>query len=121
MQAAVAGRAGIDALRAAADVYRRYALEHPGVYASFQRAPAAGDEEWEQAGASVVDVVLAVLRGYELEGDAAIHAARILRASLHGFASLEAGGGFAIPLDLDESFARLVDVVHAGLAAQRPS
>lgn len=119
MQAAVAGRAGGDALRAAAGAYRGYALEHPGVYASFQGAPAAGDVEWENAGASVVDVVLAVLRGYELDGDAAIHATRILRASLHGFASLEAGGGFAIPLDLDESFERLVDVVDAGLEAQR--
>jgi AcrR family transcriptional regulator len=119
MQAAVAGRSGGDALRAAADVYRRYALEHPGLYASFQRAPSADDEEWERAAASVVGVVLAVLRGYELAGDAAIHAARILRASLHGFVSLEAGGGFAIPLDLDESFARLVDAVDAGLAAQR--
>ena len=47
MQAAVAGRSGRDALRAAADVYRRYALEHPGHYAAFQHAPTLGDEEWE--------------------------------------------------------------------------
>jgi AcrR family transcriptional regulator len=119
MQAAVAGRSDRDALQAAADVYRSYAREHPGFYASFQRAPSSDDDEWQEAAASVVGVVLAVLRGYELEGDAAIHAARILRASLHGFVSLEAGGGFAIPLDLDESFARLVDVVDAGLEAQR--
>ncbi len=119
MQAAVAGRSGRDALRAAADVYRRYALEHPGYYAALQRAPTHGDEEWQSAAAAIVGVVVAVLRGYELQGDAAIHAARILRASLHGFVSLEAGGGFAIPLDLDESFARLVDVVDAGLDAQR--
>ena len=116
MPAAVAGRSG---LRAAADVYRRYALEHPGYYAALQRAPTHGDEEWQSAAAAIVGVVVAVLRGYELQGDAAIHAARILRASLHGFVSLEAGGGFAIPLDLDESFARLVDVVDAGLDAQR--
>jgi len=78
-----------------------------------------GDAEWEESAASVVGVVVAVLRGYDLDGDAAVHAARILRASLHGFVSLETAGGFAIPLDLDESFARLVDVVDAGLAAQR--
>jgi AcrR family transcriptional regulator len=119
IQAAVAGRAGRDALRAAAGVYRRYALDHPGYYSALQRPPDPGDAEWEAAAGSVVGVVVAVLRGYELEDDGAIHAARILRASLHGFVSLEAAGGFAIPLDLDESFARLVDVVDAGLAAQR--
>jgi len=119
MQAAVAGWAGRDALRAAADVYRRYALEHPGYYSALQHPPAVGDAEWEESAASVVGVVVAVLRGYDLDGDAAVHAARILRASLHGFVSLETAGGFAIPLDLDESFARLVDVVDAGLAAQR--
>jgi hypothetical protein len=42
-----------------------------------------------------VDVVLAVLRGYGLESDDAIHTTRIIRASLHGFVSLEASKGFA--------------------------
>ena len=119
MQAAIAGRSGRDALQAAADVYRRYALEHPGTYAALQRPPRAGDAEAEDASARLLQVVLAVLRGYALEGDAAVHAARILRAGLHGFVSLEAAGGFAMPLDLDESFARLVAVVDAGLEEQR--
>jgi len=63
-----------------------------------------------------VDVVRATLRGYGLEDDDAVHAARIVRAALHGFATLEAGGGFGIPLDIDESFARLVAVLDDGLA-----
>jgi hypothetical protein len=58
----------------------------------------------------------AVLAGYGLEGDDAIHAARAVRAALHGFAMLESGGGFGIKLDLDESFARLVDLLDGGLA-----
>ena len=115
-QAAAAGRARGDALRAVAEVYRAYALEHPGTYAAFQRAPAAGDEEAEAAAAQLVEVVLAVLRGYGLEGDDTIHAARIVRAALHGFVALESGGGFAIPLDLDESYARLVSVLDGGLS-----
>jgi len=60
--------------------------------------------------------VLAVLRGYGLEGDDAVHAARTVRAALHGFAALETGGGFGIPLDLDATFARLVGVLDRGLA-----
>ena len=68
------------------------------------------------AAAGVVEVVLAVLRGYDLEGDDAIHATRIIRAALHGFVTLETGGGFGIPLDLNDSYARLVDVLDRGLS-----
>jgi AcrR family transcriptional regulator len=118
VQAAAAGRAGGDALRAVADVYRRYAHEHPGTYSALQHAPPADDEEAQAAGAQVVGVVVAVLRGYGLESDDAIHATRVIRAALHGFVALEAEGGFAMPLDLDESFARLVATLDAGLRAE---
>jgi hypothetical protein len=64
-----------------------------------------------------VDVVLAVLRAYRLENDAAIHAARVVRSALHGFVSLETDDGFGIPLDLDESFGLLVSVLDQGLRA----
>jgi Tetracyclin repressor-like, C-terminal domain len=42
--------------------------------------------------------------------------ARIVRAALHGFIALEANEGFGIPLDLDESFARLVSTLDRGSA-----
>jgi AcrR family transcriptional regulator len=112
---AAVGRAGDDALAAMADAYRAYARRHPGRYAATQRAPAEGDEEMRAAAKGAVDVVLAILRGYGLEGDDAIHAARAVRSALHGFVTLEAGGGFGIPVDLDESYARMVDAVARGL------
>jgi AcrR family transcriptional regulator len=112
--AAAVGRAREDALRAVADAYRRYAREHPGTYAALQRAPDPADED-SDAAAEVVDVVLAVLRGYGLEGDDAIHGTRVVRAALHGFVTLESGEGFKIPLSLDESFERLVTVLDRGL------
>jgi hypothetical protein len=34
---------------------------------------------------------------------------------LHGFLVLEAGGGFGLPVDVDESFRRMVDTLVAGL------
>jgi AcrR family transcriptional regulator len=107
--AAAAGRAGRDALEAVAHAYRAYARGHPGRYAALQPA---GQSPEAQA---VVDVVVAVLRGYGLEGGAAIHAVRAIRAALHGFASLEAEGGFGMPLSVDESFDKLVGVLHQGL------
>ena len=62
-----------------------------------------------------------MLRGYGLNGEDAIHGARIVRAALHGFVALEANEGFGIPLDLDESFARLVSTLDRGLpASARP-
>jgi hypothetical protein len=57
----------------------------------------------------VLRTVAAVLSGFGLTGDDMVHAIRGLRALMHGFVSLEAAGGFAMPLDLDESYHRLVD------------
>jgi AcrR family transcriptional regulator len=121
MQAAAAGRARGDALAAVADAYRSYAREHPGSYAALQRASDPDDAEARDAGAQAVDVVLAVLRGYGLESDDAIHAIRIIRAALHGFVSLEASGGFGLPLDVDETFAQLTELLDQGLAATTPT
>lgn len=116
LQAAAAGRAGTDALKAVAEAYRSYAHQHPGTYAALQIARVGGDG---QAARHLVDIVLAVLRGYGLGGDDAVHAARVLRAALHGFVSLEAERGFGLPLPLDDSFELLVTVVDQGLETLR--
>jgi hypothetical protein len=57
-----------------------------------------------------------VLRGYGLEGEDAIHGVRIMRAALHGFVALEHEGGFAMPIALDESYARLIGMLDRGLS-----
>jgi len=116
LQAAAAGRAGEDALRAIAGAYRAYARAHPGSYAATQRVALLGGEESAKAAATLVELLLTVLRGYGLEGDDAVHAVRVVRAALHGFALLETGDGFGMPLDLDESFERLVQTLHQGLS-----
>ena len=114
--AAAMGRAGEDALRAIADAYRAYAHAHPGVYAGIQRATLQADAEAAASAAELVEVLLAVVRAYGLEGDDAIHAVRVLRAALHGFVLLENEGGFRLPLDLDDTFHRLVSTLHEGIA-----
>jgi hypothetical protein len=43
-----------------------------------------------------------------------------MRSALHGFDTLEAGGGFGIPVDLDESFDRMVGALARGLR-ERPA
>jgi AcrR family transcriptional regulator len=113
---AAAGRAGSDALAAVAHAYLAYGREHPGSYAAAQRArDLHGDEDALAAAGAVTDVVLAVLRGYDLHDDDAVHAARVIRVALHGFVALEAEGGFAIALSLDETFERLIATLDRGL------
>jgi AcrR family transcriptional regulator len=114
LQTAAVGRAGREALRAVANAYREYAVAHPGRYSALQLASELGDS---RAAAEVVNVVVAVLRGYGLEGDDAVHAVRTIRAALHGFVTLETGAGFGMPLDVDESYARLVTTLDRGLVA----
>jgi AcrR family transcriptional regulator len=114
LQVAAAGRARLEALQAVATAYRSYALAHPGTYAAMQ-VPSDGDQLRAAAGA-VVDLILAVLAGYGLAGEDAIHAVRAVRSALHGFVSLERQSGFQIPIDLDESYERLVRILDAGLA-----
>jgi AcrR family transcriptional regulator len=115
MTAAAVGRAGPDALRSVAAAYRRYGQGHPGRYPATVRAPTAEDDAHTAAAASVLRIVLAVLAGYGLEDDDAIDAARTLRASLHGFVTLETGGGFGMPNDVDRSYDRLIDAFDATL------
>jgi AcrR family transcriptional regulator len=115
---AIEGRAGADALRAFAVAYRTFALEHPGLYEASQRShELADDPDAVSAGEEVVAIALRMLRGYALDGDDAVHAVRTIRASLHGFATLEERGGFAWELPVDETFERLVRVLDAGLAS----
>jgi len=94
---AVAGRSGRDALAAFAGAYRAYVLEHPGRYAATQLpvdpAVAAGSAALRRS----IEVTQALLRGYDLAEPDATDAGRLLRAFFHGFASIEAAGGFGHP------------------------
>ncbi len=46
------------------------------------------------------------------------HALRALRSIFHGFATIEAGGGFQWSTDTNESFEWLVDLIDLGLRAK---
>ncbi|MBD3780232.1 MULTISPECIES: WHG domain-containing protein [unclassified Cellulomonas] len=117
---ATLGRSGPDAVRALCHAMRDYAHAHPGRYAAVQVAadPADPDDAGlAAAGAEVVGVITAVLRGFELPEERAVDAVRAVRAAVHGYVTLELGGGFRLPQDLDRSFAVLVDLVVAGIEA----
>ena len=111
---AVLGRSQDDALRALMIAYRDYALAYPNRYAALPQQPAP-DPDLAAAGTRIVEVILAVLRGYGIEGHDAIHATRAVRAAAHGFASLQAAGAFQLAEDLDTSYDRLIGMLITGL------
>jgi len=115
LRRAATGRAGADAIAAVAQAQRAYALEHPARYAATVAAPE--DPDHAAAAAEAVEVLETVLGATGLEGDDLVHAARALRAAVHGFAAIEAAGGFGLPVDPDVSFERLVAVLAAGIRA----
>jgi AcrR family transcriptional regulator len=119
---AAIGQSGPELVRAFMQAIRSYIKENPGLYMSTVRASgtqAEADPKLEQEEARSVEVGMAVMASFGLEGEEAVHALRGLRSLVHGFATLEVSGGFGLPLDLDESFTRLVNLFIAGLEQQK--
>ncbi|MEU3020308.1 TetR/AcrR family transcriptional regulator [Nocardiopsis sp. NPDC007018] len=108
---ALAGRSGRDALVALADAHRDYARAHPGRYAATQR-PLDTETAAHSAGVRHARMTRALLRGYDIEEPEQTHAVRLLGSVLHGYVSLELGGGFdhSAP-DSQQSWTRTLDVL----------
>jgi AcrR family transcriptional regulator len=113
---ATQGRAGSEALAAAAQAMRTYVREHPGRYAAVNTARATGpDDPLIPASNRALSSLAAVLHGYKLDPSQEIHALRMLRSLLHGFTTLEVAGGFQIDTDVDETFTWMVTFINQGL------
>lgn len=105
---AVMGRAGRQALLAAAVEFRSFVMASPHLYGlSIQARP--DDEQYDRASYRAIEPLLAVLRSYGFGEEDAIHAARALRSSLHGFVTLEMAGGFGLAVDVDRSYEWFVE------------
>lgn len=115
MRRASTGQSGVDAVSAIATAYRAYALAHPGRYEYALRAPGPDDADLAAGAAEVLSIFDAVFAGLGITGADGIDAARFLRSALHGFVSLELGGGFGLPRAADISFDRLVTAVNRAL------
>ena len=118
---AAIGQSGPGLVMSVMQAFRSYIKEFTGLYLSTLRVSGMqedADPRLQQEEARSVKVGMAVMASFGLQGEAAIHAVRAFRSMVHGFATLEVYGGFGMPLDLDESFARLVDLFIAGLQKQ---
>ncbi|MHC5797118.1 TetR-like C-terminal domain-containing protein [Lacisediminihabitans sp. FW035] len=93
VSAALAGRAGRDALVAFANAYRSYAQNHPGRYASTQISLEPNVAQ-QSAARRHADMTRAMLRGYALSEPDETDALRLLHSTFHGYVLLERSGGF---------------------------
>ncbi|WP_307188573.1 TetR/AcrR family transcriptional regulator [Nocardia amamiensis] len=113
--AAIAGRAGRDALAAYAHAWRDYALRYPGRYAATQ-LPMNPDVAKTATGAlRAVELTYGMLRGYGLAEPDRTDAVRLLRSTFHGYSVLEATGGFGHARSTAESWERIIDALHVAL------
>ncbi|MEU7060951.1 TetR-like C-terminal domain-containing protein [Streptomyces sp. NPDC046197] len=110
--AAVAGRAGREALGAFAGAYRAYALEHPGRYTATQmrldQSVAAASPVLKRT----AEITYGMLRAYGLGEPDLTDAVRLLRSTFHGYCALEATGGFGAPRDVLASWEKTIDALH---------
>ncbi|MDX2523423.1 TetR/AcrR family transcriptional regulator [Streptomyces europaeiscabiei] len=113
--AAVAGRAGKDALAAFAGAYREYALRHPGRYAATQLPVDQALVTDSPALRRTAEITYGMLRAYGLDEPDLTDAVRLLRSTFHGFCALEAQGGFGAPRDVRRSWDRSVEALHLAL------
>jgi len=107
----VMGKARADAIWALAEEYRAYIKAHPGLYAATMRAMIQDAPDLREAQTAILEIAQRALDGYHLAPDDAIHAIRICRIIAHGAATLELGGSFGMPQDVDETFRRAVEML----------
>lgn len=112
---AAIGRSGREALFSLAHAYRRFAIEHSGLYTLTQGALRPDSDAQQTEALHALKIFDAVIRSYGVPEDLSVHATRVVRASLHGFADIEARGGFQLPQSVDESFEHAVEAAHAWL------
>ncbi|GAA4904229.1 TetR/AcrR family transcriptional regulator [Stackebrandtia albiflava] len=112
--AAVLGHGGVAGLERFMRAYRSYVADHPRRYAAMPQRP-SDDPRWAAASDRLVGVLFAQLDGCGLTGSAAVDRARAIRAAVHGFATLEAAGGFQLAEDVDASYRHLTELLTAGL------
>ncbi len=115
LAAAAVGKSLGPAVRALADAYRRFVRAHRGIYALTLSASGNEPEPADAIAERIVTICARILGGYGLRKRETIHAIRALRSLVHGFATLEAAGGFGMPVAADASFAWMVEMFIGGL------
>jgi hypothetical protein len=115
--AEVAGRSGREALGGFAEAHRALASGRPGAWAALQQVADTATATSPEA-AAVADLALAVLRGYGIGADEAVHATRLVSSTVNGFVTLERAGAFGHrAVEVGASWHRAVAALDRALAS----
>lgn len=112
---AALGKAGEEAVFAVGLAYVAFVRAHPGLYDATIAGMTYGEADVAAAAGKAVELLLPILDGLGLRGEEALHAVRGFRSLMHGFASIEASGGFRMALDRDESLRHMLRTYLTGL------
>ncbi len=119
---AAIGNAGQDALAAMGEAYRRFAMAHPGQFASTLRPPDPSHQELTAATELLLEVFTLVFAAMGLPSEDSSRAARSTRSAIHGFLAIEHLAGSAGPADNPpgdeppgDDFQHLLDTLRLGL------
>lgn len=118
LREALQGKARRDAVDALFTVMRRFALHHPGRYAATTGQAFLGqDDPFFVAASRVMASLRAVVGGYGVAEEDRDHAIRMLRCTLHGYASLQAGNGFQWDAPVEDTLRWTIDFMDRGLSS----
>ncbi len=112
---AAIGKAGPDAIVSICHAYRAFAHERPGLYLTSVGAPTDDEPDRVAASDEIIGILRLVLEPFGQDAKQQIHSIRVIRSLVHGFVSLELSGGFGLPIDVDQSFDYLLEMLTAGL------
>ena len=114
----VMGRSGDEAVRAYANAWRAFVLAHPQRYAAAQRRIPERIDEHREIAEGMSTPVEAILLSLGIEAPDLVHAGRMLRSTLHGFAQLELNATIERP---EHSFDAVVAMLIVGLRSSIPA
>lgn len=108
---AVIGMSGADAIDALCVAWREWASDHPNLYLIATSSTVGDDEDVAEATRQVMLLLARIIERSGRTPESAVHTARFVRSAIHGFVSLEIGGGFVLSVETEASFDELCSLL----------
>jgi AcrR family transcriptional regulator len=112
---AAIGQSGKQALIEVGKAYVGFVRVHPGLYEAINRVTELKPPGFDQKAEQILALFFRLMQPLGLPEAETVHAIRGLRSMVHGFASLEAMGGFQMPENIMESITKAITYYIDGL------
>jgi AcrR family transcriptional regulator len=112
---AIAGKERGRAVRALAEACRSYAVHHSECYEMIMHAQTGDHPEIAKAASVIIDPIMSVLDGYQLDENQKVDCERVFRAVINGFIMQERHGYFShLSRSAEDSFSFAVEFLIHG-------